>query len=149
MVRAANRCGLLKYSIRLLQVHTNFRGQVVAIPVICAIMLAPTHAASLVDYHQHLFSPQSLSVFSAPRAITAADLVAQMDAAGINRAVVLSTAYGFSNPFKNPGPDEYTSVRAENDWISTQVAMYPRRLGDSAPSTRSAITPCKKLSVAR
>jgi predicted TIM-barrel fold metal-dependent hydrolase len=104
------------------------RDQILAILPICATVLAPTHAASLIDYHQHLFSPQALSVFSAPRAVTAADLVAQMDAAGIDRAVVLSTAYGFSNPFKNPGPDEYARVRTENDWISTQVAMYPRRL---------------------
>ncbi|MDQ2945639.1 MAG: hypothetical protein M3Y27_06810 [Acidobacteriota bacterium] len=53
-----------------------------------------------------------------------------MDAAGIDRAVVLSAAYGFSNPFKNPGPDEYVRVRAENDWVSQQVARYPRRLTD-------------------
>lgn len=31
-------------------------------------------------------------------------------------------------PFKNPGPDEYARVRAENDWVSREVAQYPRRL---------------------
>jgi predicted TIM-barrel fold metal-dependent hydrolase len=93
-----------------------------------AILIAPAQAANLVDHHQHLISPEALSVFSAPRAITAADLIAQMDAAGVDRAVVLSAAYGFSNPFKNPVPDEYASVRAENDWVSQQVARYPRRL---------------------
>jgi len=51
-----------------------------------------------------------------------------MDAAGIDRAVVLSDAYGFSNPFKNPGPGEYDRVRAENDWVSSEVAKYPGRL---------------------
>ena len=84
-------------------------------------MLATAQAADLVDHHQHLASPQALSVFSFPKAITAADLIAQMNAAGIDRAVVLSDAYGFSNPFKNPGPDEYARIRAENDWVSRQV----------------------------
>lgn len=91
-------------------------------------MLASAHAASLIDHHQHLMSPQALSVFSAPKTITAADLIAEMDAAGIDRAVVLSAAYGFSNPFKKLGPDEYARVRAENDWVSTEVASYPLRL---------------------
>ena len=118
----------MKYLVRLLQVHTTLRRQILAILPGCAIVLAPAHAANLIDYHQHLFSPQALSVFSAPRAVTAADLIAQMDTAGIDRAVVLSTAYGFSNPFKNRGPEEYARVRAENDWISMQVGMYPRRL---------------------
>jgi len=94
----------------------------------CAMMMAPAQGAKLIDHHQHLMSPQALSVFSAPKAITAADLIAHMDAAGIDRAVVLSDAYGFSNPFKNPGPDEYARVRAENDWLSMQVAKYPGRL---------------------
>jgi predicted TIM-barrel fold metal-dependent hydrolase len=66
--------------------------------------------------------------FSAPKAITAADLIALMDQAGIKRAVVLSAAYGFSNPFKAPGSDEYARVRSENDWVSTQVGNYPQRL---------------------
>ena len=95
---------------------------------VCALALAPARAANLIDHHQHLISPQALSVFSAPKAITAADLIAHMDAAGIARAVVLSDAYGFSNPFKNPGADEYARVRAENDWVSGQVAKHPRRL---------------------
>src|SRR5690348_11164941 len=99
-----------------------------AILLASATVLPPARAAGLVDHHQHLMSLQSLSVFSTPRPITAADLIAQMDAAGIARAVVLSDAYGFSNPFKNPGPDEYTRVRAENDWVSAQVASYPGRL---------------------
>src|SRR3954468_24711688 len=93
-----------------------------------SINLAPAQNARLTDHHQHLMSPQALSVFSSPKPITAADLIAQMDAAGIDRAVVLSAAYGFSNPFKKPGPDEDGHVRAENDWVSMQVARYPRRL---------------------
>jgi len=102
--------------------------QVIAILAACAVVPAPSQSADLIDHHQHLISPQALSVFSAPKAITAADLIGEMDAAGIGRAVVLSDAYGFSNPFKNPGPGEYARVRAENDWVSAQVAMYPERL---------------------
>src|SRR5579862_9155037 len=110
------------------RMRSTLRGQVLAILPAWAIVLAPAQAANLIDHHQHLMSPQALSVFSAPKAITAADLIAQMDAAGIDRAVVLSDAYGFSNPFKNPGPGEYVRVRAENDWVSTEVAKYPGRL---------------------
>jgi predicted TIM-barrel fold metal-dependent hydrolase len=109
----------------------RFRGalrQVLEILLAWAIVLAPAQAANLIDHHQHLMSPQALSVFSAPKAITAADLIAAMNAAGIDRAVVLSAAYGFSNPFKKVGPDEYARVRAENDWVSMQVARYPGRL---------------------
>lgn len=103
-------------------------GQILAVLPAWATMLAPAQAANLIDHHQHLMSPQALSVFSAPAAITAADLIAEMDAAGVDHAVVLSAAYGFSNPFKKRGPDEDASVRAENDWVSMQVAKYPRRL---------------------
>lgn len=103
-------------------------GPLVILAAVCAAGLAPAEAAGLIDHHQHLFSPRALSVFSAPKAITAADLIADMDEAGIGRAVVLSDAYGFSNPFKKPDPDEYARVRAENYWVSAQVAKYPGRL---------------------
>ena len=104
------------------RMRSTLRVRVLAILPAWAIVLAPAQAANIIDHHQHLFSPQVLSVFSAPKAITAADLIAQMDAAGVDRAVVLSTAYEFSNPFKKPGPDEYARVRAENDWVSMQAA---------------------------
>jgi len=103
-------------------------GAFTIVVAVCGTALASVRADELVDHHQHLISPQALAVFSAPKAITAADLIEQMDIAGIDRAVILSDAYGFSNPFKNPGSDEYARVRAENDWVSTQVATYPTRL---------------------
>jgi predicted TIM-barrel fold metal-dependent hydrolase len=106
----------------------TLRDRALAILPVWAMVLASAQAANLIDHHQHLMSPQALSVFSAPKAITAADLITEMDAAGIDRAVALSAAYGFSNPFKKPGPGEYARVRAENDWVSMQVARYPRRL---------------------
>jgi predicted TIM-barrel fold metal-dependent hydrolase len=59
--------------------------------------------------------------------ITAADLIRHLDDAGIKRAVVLSTAYSFSNPARKVEND-YDFVRADNDWTAEQVARYPDRL---------------------
>ena len=86
-------------------------------------------AAQIIDYHQHLYSPEAgVRSTPGPKGITAHDLIAQMDAAGISRAVVLSVAYSFSNPNKPPVPDEYAHVKAENDWTGAEVAQYPNRL---------------------
>ncbi|HEX8354382.1 MAG TPA: amidohydrolase family protein [Pyrinomonadaceae bacterium] len=63
-----------------------------------------------------------------PRAVTADRLVEELDAAGIKRAAVLSVAYWFGNPRRKVEGDEYTKVRAENDWFAEQVARYPDRL---------------------
>ncbi len=85
--------------------------------------------AEIVDYHQHLFSPEA-GARAIPRwhGIDADTLIADLDAAGISRAVILSTAYGFANPNKPPVADEHAHVMAENDWTSAQVAKYPNRL---------------------
>ena len=93
-------------------------------------VLAPVRApAETIDYHQHLFSPEAGARSSpGPKGIDAKDLVTQLDAAGIQRAVVLSVAYSFSNPNKPAVPKEYAHVMAENDWTSAQVARYPDRL---------------------
>jgi predicted TIM-barrel fold metal-dependent hydrolase len=89
------------------------------------------HEAPAVDAHQHLFSPAVAAMVSTPAApfapISAADVIALLDAAGIRRGVVLSVAYMFGSPARNV-PDEYEKVKAENDWTSAQVAMYPERL---------------------
>ncbi len=58
----------------------------------------------------------------------AKQLVAQLDAAGIRRGVVLSDAYYFDAVRPEPVPDEYNQVRAENDWTAEQVAQFPDRL---------------------
>ncbi len=58
---------------------------------------------------------------------TADQLVAQLDDAGIQRAVVLSVAYQWGSPF-NAGHNEYEKVVAENDYIARQVNRYPKRL---------------------
>jgi predicted TIM-barrel fold metal-dependent hydrolase len=59
--------------------------------------------------------------------ITAEQLVARLDEAGIRRAVVLSDAYWFDSP-RNNVTSELAKVRAENDWTAQQVARFPDRL---------------------
>jgi len=62
---------------------------------------------------------------AAPR--TADELIAQLDAAGIRRAVVLSTAYIFEQPSRN-AEAAAEKVGRDNDWTSRQVARFPDRL---------------------
>lgn len=99
-------------------------------PPILAILIATLPstvvAQPAVDHHQHLFSPALAQVIKGTP-ITAADLVKHLDDAGIRRAVVLSTAYSFSNPARKVQND-YQFVRADNDWTAAQVAQYPDRL---------------------
>jgi predicted TIM-barrel fold metal-dependent hydrolase len=60
---------------------------------------------------------------------TAEQLVKHLDAEGIKRAVVLSTAYWFgSGPSAKPEEGEYDKVRRENDYVAQQVALFPQRL---------------------
>ena len=55
--------------------------------------------------------------------VTADQLIQHMDDAGIERAVVLSTAYWFGR-----ADSLRAKLRAENDWTAAQVAKYPGRL---------------------
>ena len=82
--------------------------------------------APLVDHHQHLLSPSLAPAMSA-EPVTADKLIAQLDAAGIRRALVLSLGYMQGSP-RLRGADEYAKVKAENDWTAEQVAKYPDRL---------------------
>jgi len=59
---------------------------------------------------------------------TADQLIAALDAAHIQRAAVLSTAYWFGSPFFPKVDNEYEKVRAENDWTASEVERYPGRL---------------------
>lgn len=101
--------------------------------VACALAGAVAAAPSAltlgvpVDHHQHLLSPAMLEPGQKP--ITAATLIAALDAAGIRRAVLLSNAYRFSSPLLTvPVADEYSRVMAENDWTANEAAKYPKRL---------------------
>jgi predicted TIM-barrel fold metal-dependent hydrolase len=93
----------------------------------CASALA--QPAPAVDHHQHLFSPVITELLASPavQRVEAKDVVALLDAAGIRRAVLLSTAYMFGRPNRKID-DEYAKVRAENDWTAAQAAAFPDRL---------------------
>ena len=58
---------------------------------------------------------------------TAQEVIGLLDAAGIRRAAVLSFAYRYGRPGSEP-QDEYTKVKAENDWVADQAALFPKRL---------------------
>jgi predicted TIM-barrel fold metal-dependent hydrolase len=94
-----------------------------------------------VDHHQHLLR----SAVKPPEgfALTADDLIFQMNEAGIRRAVVLSIAYQLGNPRRPPIADEYTRVKAENDWTRQQAARYPARL-----TAICAVNPLKEYALA-
>jgi uncharacterized protein len=96
--------------------------------LVLSVLPAALSAQPAVDYHQHLFSPTITQLAKGLDPVDAKALIALLDRAGIRRAVVLSIAYQFGNPNKPPVVDEYAKVRAENDWTSQQVALYPDRL---------------------
>ncbi len=86
-----------------------------------ATILAPR-----VDYHQHLVSPAFAPIAKLP-ARDGGTLLAALDSAGIEKAVVLSVGYSFADERKKiPDPDRLT--REENDWTSGQVAAAGGRL---------------------
>lgn len=92
---------------------------------------AAAQGAPLADHHQHLFSPAVAGLVAgasgAEHVITAPELVALLDSAGIRRALVLSVAYMYGSPARTV-EDEYAKVRAENDWVAFEAAQYPDRL---------------------
>jgi uncharacterized protein len=93
-----------------------------------------------VDHHVHIFSPAALEailriqeVFEQPAVAsesstaTAEDLLMAMDRAGVERAVVLSSAYIFGIPELDL-PDAGQLARAENDHVAARTARYSERL---------------------
>jgi predicted TIM-barrel fold metal-dependent hydrolase len=86
--------------------------------------------APVADHHQHLFSPAMVALLDSTHTqqpVTARDVIALLDAAGIRKAVLLSVAYLYGSPSRSI-TDEYAKVRAENDWNAAQAAEYPDRL---------------------
>jgi predicted TIM-barrel fold metal-dependent hydrolase/pimeloyl-ACP methyl ester carboxylesterase len=82
--------------------------------------------APVVDYHQHLISPAFAPIVKLPPRDGAA-LVRELDAAGIERGVVLSVGYSFSDERKDlDDPDRLT--REENDWTAAEVTRNAPRL---------------------
>ena len=94
----------------------------------CATPVVQPRSAPFVDYHQHLVSPAFAPFVKLPLRDGAA-LVRDLDAAGIERAVVLSVAYTYGDerkPINEQGRDRMT--RDENDWTSAQVVAHSPRL---------------------
>lgn len=92
----------------------------------CATTRFSSPLSPRVDYHQHLVSPAFAPIVKLPPRDAKA-LLAELDAAGIGRAVVLSVGYSFADERKQlEDPDHLT--RAENDWTSAQVAGSGGRL---------------------
>lgn len=113
-----------------------------------AVPVSP-RAAPLIDYHQHLVSPAFAPIAKFPVRDGAA-LVRDLDAAGIERAVVLSVGYSFGDERKALNdPDLLT--REENDWTSTQVARNALRLigfcsaNPLRPAAREELERCLEL----
>lgn len=97
-----------------------------------------------VDHHVHLNSPAiqgflpefcaSMGRFggcdpalTTPHSVQ--DLLAEMDRAGIQRALVLSDGYLAESPIMEPQrPDAADLMRAANDWTVELARSYPKRL---------------------
>lgn len=96
-------------------------------------------SAPAADHHMHVWSeegrdmllrllevlqddpPQQVPAFGADQ------VVEQLDAAGIERGVLLSTAYFFGSPDVEV-ESERRKVLRENDWVAGQAARHPDRL---------------------
>ena len=103
-------------------------GALLLLPLLgaCATTRSAMPYAPLIDYHQHLVSPAFAPIVKLPERDGRA-LVAELDAAGIRKAVVLSVAYSFADERKKlVDPDRLS--RAENDWTSAQVSATGGRL---------------------
>ncbi len=101
-------------------------------------LLARAEAVSgspLLDAHAHVTS-EWLLVFRETRRpgdvpVGGLDLIRQMDADGIRRAFVLSTAYQMAadyKPHEISEKEEYPRVRRENDFAAAECARFQDRL---------------------
>ena len=96
--------------------------------IVPATLFAQTPA---IDYHQHLFSPDAAALVTgnpSTPGISARDVIALLDSAGIRRALVLSVAYTWGKASRAKVGDEYNHVKSENDWTAQQVSQYSDRL---------------------
>ena len=77
------------------------------------------------DNHQHVYSPAMAQV-EGIKPVTAQEVIGLLDTAGIKRAVLLSTAFSYGRPGREP-QYEYAKVKEENDWVGAQAALFPKR----------------------
>lgn len=93
------------------------------------------------DHHVHIWSADARDVLvraqralgqevideDQVRVLSAEDVIAGLDSAGVERGVLLSNAYFFGVPEVDV-EDEHALVRAENDYVGRQAAEHPDRL---------------------
>lgn len=97
----------------------------IALLLAACASVAPREAP-FADYHQHLVSAPFAPIVKGSERNGAA-LVKELDAAGIEKAVVLSVGYSFADERKKlTDPDRLT--REENDWTSAEVTKNAPRL---------------------
>lgn len=138
--------------------HILLSALLLALPAACfAAQTAPA-----ADHHAHLQSPSAARLLNRGTIAqpgearetempqTAAELIAELDAAGIQRATALSDAYRLGSPFVHV-PNEAATVDAENDWTLSQVRLYPKRLAGfcsvnpTRPYALAAIEHCARI----
>jgi predicted TIM-barrel fold metal-dependent hydrolase len=84
--------------------------------------------APRVAAHQHLISPAFTKIIDQPE-LNGADLLRLLDAAGIQRGVVLSMGYSFGDERKKAKVADFDrATTVENDWTSQQVVSSQGRL---------------------
>jgi len=127
-------CGRLSLRAMRCSLVTATNVTTLAFTTFVAAQQAPiTASGPLADHHQHLPSAAAIALLNRvePNALariprTAEEFVARLDQAGIERAVLLSNAYWFGGGVMPMAEgDEYTNVRAENDWTATQATRFP------------------------
>lgn len=93
------------------------------------------------DHHVHVWSPaardvgiqiqktlgQEVVAEEEMRVLSGDDVIAGLDSAGMERGVLISTAYFFGIPDVSV-ENERAKVQAENDYVARQVAPHPDRL---------------------
>jgi predicted TIM-barrel fold metal-dependent hydrolase len=94
--------------------------------IACLFEIAAQSPIPVADHHQHVFSP-TIAELGKITPITSKDVIANLDEAGIKRGVLLSVAYMYGRPGREP-QNEYEMVKQENDWVGGQAALYPKRL---------------------
>lgn len=116
----------------------------------------------VADHHAHLQSaiaarllnegaiPQPDEPHEVEKPHTAAELITQLDAAGVRRSIALSDAYRLGSPFVHI-PQEAAAIEAENEWTLHQVQLYPQRLvgfcsvSPTRPYALAAIEHCARI----
>ncbi len=127
--------------------------------------LAATDAPTVpkADHHAHLQSSMAARLLNKgallhadeahpekEKPYTAKDLIAALDAAGVQRATALSEAYLLGTRFVHVS-NEAQVVDQENDWTLRQVRQYPKRLvgfcsvNPIRPYTLAAIRHCERI----